>query len=96
VRRAIGATPGAILTQFLLEAAFIALTGGIIGVVGGVALSWLTAVLLTHLVGAWNLHIEAWSIALGLGLSIGTGIVFGLFPAWRAARLDPVEALRYE
>jgi putative ABC transport system permease protein len=96
VRRAIGAPPSAILLQFLLEAAFIALAGGLVGVLGGVILSWLIGVGLGRLIGSWNLHIEAWSIALGLGLSLSTGVVFGLFPAWRAARLDPVEALRYE
>ncbi len=96
VRRAVGATPGAILMQFLLEAAFIAVTGGVIGVLGGMFLSWLTALVLSSALGEWNLHIETWSIVLGLALSLLTGIVFGLFPAWRAARLDPVEALRYE
>jgi len=96
VRRAVGATPGAILTQFLLEASIIALTGGVIGVVGGMALSWLIALVLGHAVGQWNLHIEPWSIALGLGLSLFTGVAFGMMPAVRAARLDPVEALRYE
>jgi putative ABC transport system permease protein len=96
VRRAIGANPTSILMQFLLESAFIALTGGVIGVVGGLALAAGVAALLTHLLGAWNMHVEAWSIALGLGLSVTTGVVFGLFPAWRASRLDPVEALRYE
>jgi putative ABC transport system permease protein len=96
IRRAIGASPSQILTQFLLEAALIALVGGVVGVVGGLALSWLTAFALGKLLGGWTLHIETWSIALGLGLSLLTGIVFGLFPAWRAARLDPVEALRYE
>jgi putative ABC transport system permease protein len=96
VRRAVGATPGAILMQFLLEAAFIATTGGVIGVLGGMFLSWLSALALSSALGEWKLHIETWSIVLGLGLSLLTGIVFGLFPAWRAARLDPVEALRYE
>src|SRR5262249_52285178 len=96
VRRAVGATPGAILGQFLLEASFIALTGGVIGVLGGMMFSWLIAVVLTQAIGQWNLHIEPWSIALGLGLSLFTGIAFGMMPAIRASRLDPVEALRYE
>jgi putative ABC transport system permease protein len=96
VRRAIGANPTSIMMQFLLEAAFIALTGGIIGVLGGLGLAWTVAFVLTKLLGAWKLHVALWSIALGLGLSVSTGVIFGLFPAWRAARLDPVEALRYE
>jgi putative ABC transport system permease protein len=96
VRRAVGASPAAILGQFLLEAALIALAGGLVGVFGGMALSALAAWGLGKMIGEWNLHIEAWSIALGLGLSLMTGIAFGLFPAWRAAKLDPVEALRYE
>jgi putative ABC transport system permease protein len=96
VRRAIGANPTSIMVQFLLESGLIALAGGVIGVVGGLGLAWATATLLTKMLGNWNLHVEAWSIALGLGLSVTTGIIFGLFPAWRAAKLDPVEALRYE
>src|SRR5262249_24454711 len=60
VRRAVGAPPSAILTQFLLEAGTIALTGGLLGVLGGMALSWLIAAALTHLLGQWNLHIELW------------------------------------
>ena len=96
VRRAIGANPTSIMMQFLLESAVIALAGGLIGIFGGIAVSWTTATVLTKLLGSWQLHIEPWSIALGLGLSVSTGIIFGIFPAWRAARLDPVEALRYE
>jgi putative ABC transport system permease protein len=96
VRRAIGANPTSIMMQFLLESAVIALAGGLIGIFGGIGLSWITATVLTKMLGSWQLHIEPWSIALGLGLSVSTGIIFGIFPAWRAARLDPVEALRYE
>ena len=96
VRRAIGANPTSIMMQFLLESAVIALAGGLIGIVGGIGLAWTTATILTKMLGSWQLHIEAWSIALGLGLSVSTGVVFGIFPAWRAAKLDPVEALRYE
>jgi putative ABC transport system permease protein len=96
IRRAIGANPTSIMMQFLLEAAFIALTGGVIGVVGGMGLAWAISAVLTRLLGSWTLQVQLWSVALGLGLSLVTGIVFGIFPAWRAARLDPVEALRYE
>jgi putative ABC transport system permease protein len=96
IRRAVGANPRSVMMQFLLEAALIALVGGVIGVLGGVGLAWLSALALTKAIGQWALHIEAWSIVLGLSLSMATGVVFGLFPAWRAARLDPVEALRYE
>jgi putative ABC transport system permease protein len=96
IRRAVGAPPRAILVQFLVEAAAIALAGGVAGVLTGIGLSWLAARGLARLVGQWALHVEPWSIALGLALSLVTGIAFGLFPAWRASRLDPVEALRYE
>ncbi len=96
VRRAIGATPTQVMLQFLLEAAFIALTGGLIGVGGGALASWAAAWGLSHAFGSWPLHIEPWSVFLGLALSAITGVIFGWFPAWRAARLDPVEALRYE
>jgi putative ABC transport system permease protein len=96
VRRAVGADPRAIMAQFVLEAAAIALAGGIIGVGGGVALGWGIALLLGKLLGSWSFHIVAWSVALGLGLSLFTGVAFGLFPAWRASRLDPVDALRTE
>lgn len=96
VRRAVGAPPSAILIQFLLEASFIALVGGVIGVLFGIGMTWAAAFGLGKLVGQWKTHVEPWSIGLGLSLSLAVGIVFGLFPALRAARLDPVEALRYE
>ncbi|AUX20513.1 hypothetical protein SOCEGT47_009850 [Sorangium cellulosum] len=96
VRRAVGASPRAILLQFLCEAAAVSLLGGVIGVLSGVGVSWLSGRLLARVVGRWDFRVEPWSIALGLGLSLVVGVVFGLYPAWRAARLAPVEALRAE
>lgn len=96
VRRAVGAPPRAILLQFLVEASVLTLVGGLLGVLAGAALAWLAALALGSLLGKWTFYVEAWSIGLALGLSIVTGLVFGLYPAWRAARLDPIEALRSE
>lgn len=96
VRRAVGATPRMIMVQFLIEAAAVSFTGGVIGVVAGVGVTWLAALGLRQLVGKWEFYAEPWAIALGLLLSLFTGIVFGILPARRAAALDPIEALRFE
>lgn len=96
IRRALGATRGDILRQFLLEAGIVACLGGLIGITGGMALVFVLAKVLTLVVGNWTAHYEIWAICLGLCSSTLTGVFFGLYPAWRAARLDPVEALRYE
>jgi putative ABC transport system permease protein len=91
VRKALGATRGAILWQFLVEASTLTLVGGVAGMlVGGIvayALSKLTPI---------PAHVPLWSIVAALAASAFTGVGFGLYPASRAARLDPVEALRYE
>lgn len=91
VRKALGATRRAILWQFLVEASTLTLVGGAAGMlVGG-----LVAFTLSRLTPI-PAHVPLWSIAAALGASAFTGVGFGLYPASRAARLDPVEALRYE
>ena len=91
VRMAIGARPVDIVTQFLLEAILISTIGGLLGVVGGVFVIPLAATLNQGIA-----VLSPSSIPLALGMAILVGIAFGLYPAFRASRLDPIEALRYE
>src|SRR5688500_12246652 len=91
VRKALGARRVEILWQFLLEAVFVTSTGGLIGILLGSGIG-----LLIHLVSGFPVSLPWWSFALGLGFSAGVGIIFGMIPAVRASRLDPIEALRYE
>jgi putative ABC transport system permease protein len=89
LRKAVGATPQAILTQFLIEAVILSLVGGSIGIVIGAAGSLIVARFI-------NTSVTLWSVALAFGFSALVGIIFGVAPAIRASRLDPIEALRYE
>ncbi|MGE3273507.1 MAG: ABC transporter permease [Vicinamibacterales bacterium] len=91
VRMAIGARRREILFQFLIEAAVLTSVGGVIGILMGSGIG-----LLVNAVSGFPISLPWWSFALGLGFSASVGIFFGMFPAWRAARLDPIEALRYE
>jgi len=94
LRKAVGATPMAILMQFLLEAVTLCLVGGFIGI----AVGRLAAFGLTRIPGAQleQADIPFWAVALSFAFSALTGVVFGMFPAIKAARLDPIEALRHE
>ncbi|HEV2827711.1 MAG TPA: ABC transporter permease [Pyrinomonadaceae bacterium] len=91
IRKAIGARRKDILTQFLIEAVMVTAIGGAIGVLTGFGLAYLIAALI-----GFPLLISVASAVLGVGVSSVVGIVSGLWPAWRAARLDPIEALRAE
>ncbi len=89
LRKAVGATPNAILLQFLIEAVILSLVGGIIGITLGA----LGAMALKQFI---QTSVTPWSIFLASGFSAMIGIIFGVAPAVRASRLDPIEALRYE
>jgi putative ABC transport system permease protein len=92
VRKAIGARDGNIRFQFLIEALVVTSIAGIIGILGGYGLSTLIGSLQSNITP----EVQISSVFLSFGVSVFIGVVFGLYPAWRASRLQPVEALRYE
>lgn len=89
IRKAIGAKQSDILLQFLIEAATLTGFGGIVGLFVG----WLLTLLVKMVLPS---YVPWWAPIAGFGASVGIGIIFGLWPAWKAARLDPIESLRYE
>ena len=91
VRKALGATRGNILLQFLIEALTLCILGGIIGIMVGVA----TTIVLARVM-QWNTLISPAAVVVAFGFSALVGLFFGIWPARRAARLDPIVALRYE
>ncbi len=96
LRKAVGATNRVIRNQFLLEAGMLTGLGGIIGIIIGVIISYLLSLLMNYLGYDWAFVISWVSIVLAVGVSVLTGVIFGLLPAFKAAKLDPIEALRYE
>jgi len=91
LRKAVGATSTNILSQFLIEAVVLTAIGGLLGLAIGEVLS-----VLVNKFSPLPAYVPAWAIGLGVGISAGVGIVFGLWPAWKAARMDPIESLRWE
>jgi putative ABC transport system permease protein len=91
IRKAVGATRANILWQFLIEAVMLTAIGGLLGLAVGEAAS-----LLMNKYSPLPAYVPLWAIGIGIGISAAVGIIFGLWPAWKAARLDPIEALRYE
>ena len=91
LRMSVGARGIDILNQFLIEAILLSVTGGVIGVALGIGASYAVK-MLAH----WPIYIEIWTIVMSFAVSTFTGVFFGWYPAKKAARLDPIEAIRYE
>ncbi|MCK5211936.1 ABC transporter permease [Candidatus Parcubacteria bacterium] len=96
LRKALGARTANIMNQFLLESVAVTLLGGIIGIIGGGIISFLIAAGAKFMGYDWAFILSIQSILLAVGVSSIVGIIFGLYPARKASKLEPVEALRYE
>ncbi len=96
LRKAIGAKKKDILLQFLLESVTLTVTGGLIGIVIGISSGWILAKIANKVLGEFDFVLSVWAIVLAIIMAVGTGLVFGIYPARKAANLHPIEALRFE
>lgn len=96
LRKAIGANSSNIMWQFLLEAIAVTLIGGILGIMLGAIFSFLIAIVMRFLEYDWTFIVSIYSILLAVSVSVAVGLVFGIYPAKKASKLNPIEALRYE
>ncbi len=96
VRKALGASNKNIISQFLVEAIFLTSIGGFIGIILGIIISWLLSVIITALGYDWVFAIGFWSLFMAVVVSGLIGLIFGIYPAKKASKLEPVEALNYE
>ncbi|KKW20019.1 MAG: hypothetical protein UY63_C0003G0032 [Parcubacteria group bacterium GW2011_GWA2_51_10] len=97
LRKALGATNRNILAQFLLEAVILTGIGGLIGILLGALLSFAISLVITNAFGLlWSFTFPIFAAILGIGVSSAIGLIFGLYPARKASRMNPIEALRYE
>jgi putative ABC transport system permease protein len=92
IRKALGATKKTILTQFTMEAVTLCAVGGVIGVIVGAIITWIVYFLPIGLPAT----VSTFWVIFGFSVACGIGLIFGIYPAWKAANLDPIEALRYE
>jgi putative ABC transport system permease protein len=92
LRKALGARRRDILAQFLTEAVVLSTSGGLVGILLGYAITYVAS-LHPDMV---DIAVPYWAVLLGVGFSVGVGVVFGLLPAFKAAILQPIDALRYE
>jgi putative ABC transport system permease protein len=90
IRRALGARRADITTQFLVETVMLSSVGGVLGVVVGIAIPFVVS----HF-AAIETIVSLWSVILAFSISVGIGVIFGIYPARRAAMMDPIEALRH-
>lgn len=96
LKKALGARESDILNEFLIEAVLVTVMGGIIGIAMGAFLGWVVSLIAMSANLAWTFSVPLYAIFLGFGVSAIIGISFGVFPALSAAKMDPIEALRYE
>ncbi|MBU3925258.1 ABC transporter permease [Patescibacteria group bacterium] len=97
LRKALGATDNNILTQFLLEAVLLTAAGGAIGILLGAGISYVATIILSQVVAmSWTFTFPVSAALIGIAVSTLVGLVFGLYPAYKAAHKNPIEALRYE
>lgn len=96
LRKSVGATYQEILQQFLLESVLLTLIGGLFGVIIGVVFSVGSALVVQQYLEGWDVSVSVQAIVLGVIVATAVGVLFGIYPARRAAKLEPVDALRYE
>ena len=96
LRKAVGAKRRNVLAQFLIESATITLVGGALGIIVGVAIAFLVFVGVNYFGYDWRFIVTPSSVVISVFMAIGVGLIFGLWPANRASKLNPIEALRYE
>jgi putative ABC transport system permease protein len=96
LRKALGARGAHIIMQFLVESIFITAIGGFLGILLGILISFLASVVINSFGYSWEFIISPGSILVATSISVVIGVIFGLYPARKASRISPIEALRYE